>query len=65
VLWADDRPFVIDVPQALDARRNGEAFAYLMRDVRNLERYFAPHGLSAGRFAEEAWSRYLRGMLGR
>jgi RIO kinase 1 len=65
VLWADDRPWVIDVPQALDARRNGEAFAYLMRDVRNLERYFAPHGLSAGRFAEEAWSRYLRGMLGR
>ena len=61
VLLDGDRPFVIDVPQAIDARSHPDAFAYLQRDVRNLERYFARHGLSARRFAEEAWSRYRRG----
>ncbi len=65
VLYSDERPFVIDVPQAIDARRHPDAFAYLQRDVQNLERYFAPHGLDAGRFAENAWARYRRGMLGR
>jgi RIO kinase 1 len=65
VLWADDRPWVIDLPQALDVRTHPDGFSYLLRDVRNLERYFAAHGLDAGRFPEEAWARYRRGLLGR
>jgi RIO kinase 1 len=65
VLLSGDRPYVIDVPQAIDARTHPDPFPYLLRDVRNLERYFAPHGLDAGRFAEEAWRRYRRGGLGR
>jgi RIO kinase 1 len=65
VLFAAGRPWLIDVPQALDVRTNRDAFGYLLRDVRNLERYFAPHGLDAGNFAEVIWSRYRRGLLGR
>jgi RIO kinase 1 len=65
VLWFDDRPWIIDVPQSVDLHSNRDGFHHLCRDVRNLERYFAPHGLSARDFARRAWARYLRGELGR
>jgi len=65
VLYAADRPWVIDVPQSVDLfhRRDGEE--YLRRDVANLGRYFAKYGLSMGDFADRAWKRYRRGQLGR
>ena len=65
ILWWDDRAWIIDLPQAIDARQNRDAFTYLKRDVANLERYFARYGLSAARTAERLWARYRRGELGR
>ena len=49
VLWHDDRPRIIDVPQAIDLHGRPDGFAYFDRDVSNLERYFARYGLSGTR----------------
>jgi RIO kinase 1 len=65
VLWHDERARIIDVPQAIDLHGRPDGYAYLARDVANLERYFARYGLSAGDFAVRAWQRYQRGQLGR
>jgi RIO kinase 1 len=65
VLWHDDRPRIIDVPQAIDLHGRPDGFAYFDRDVSNLERYFARYGLSARDFALRTWERYQRGQLGR
>ncbi len=37
----------------------------LCRDVAKLVRYFSSYGLEARDFAQDAWSRYCRGKLGR
>jgi RIO kinase 1 len=65
VLWHAGRARMIDVPQAVDLHGRPDGFAYLGRDVANLERYFARYGLSAGDFAARTWDRYVRGQLGR
>jgi RIO kinase 1 len=65
VLWHDDRPRIIDVPQAIDLHGRPDGFGYFDRDVSNLERYFARYGLSARDFALRTWERYQRGQLGR
>jgi RIO kinase 1 len=65
VLWHDGRARMIDVPQAVDLHGRSDGFAYLARDVANLERYFARYGLSAGDFVARTWRRYERGQLGR
>jgi RIO kinase 1 len=65
VLWHDDRPRIIDVPQAIDLHGRPDGFAYFDRDVSNLERYFARYGLSVRDFALRTWERYQRGQLGR
>lgn len=65
VLWWQERPVIIDVPQSVDLHASRDGYAHLRRDVENLERYFARYGLSAGDFAESAWRRNLRGQLGR
>ncbi len=65
VLYFDERPCIIDVPQSIDLHTQRDGSLYLRRDVGNLERYFARYGLSTRDFAERAWSRYLRGELGR
>ena len=65
VLWHDGRARMIDVPQAVELHGRPDGFAYLARDVANLERYFARYGLSAGDFAVRTWHRYERGQLGR
>ena len=65
VLWWDERPWIIDVPQSLDARLNPNAQRLFERDVANLERYFRRYGVSAAGFASRTWQRYRRGELGR
>src|SRR4029453_618527 len=65
VLWHGDRARIIDVPQAIDLHGRPDGYAYLARDVANLERYFARYGLSTGDFAVRTWHRYQRGHLGR
>ncbi len=65
VLWHDERPWVIDLPQAVDARTSSDALRLLGRDVENLCRWFRGRGVhtdSAG-FTQDLWSRYTRGRL--
>lgn len=65
VLWWEERPWIIDVPQSLDARMNPDAQRLFERDVANVERYFRRYGASAPGFASRTWQRYRRGDLGR
>ncbi len=65
VLWWDERPWIIDVPQSLNLHTHAGGLEYLLRDVQNLERYFTRYGLHCRGFAERAWGRYRRGELGR
>lgn len=60
VLVDDYGPVIIDLPQAVDAAANNNAFAMLQRDVRNMTDYysqFAPE-LQQTHYAEEMWALY-------
>jgi RIO kinase 1 len=65
MLCSGGRLHVIDLPQAVDARSNGNARALLGRDVGNVCRYFASQGADAepGSFTEELWDLYARAEL--
>jgi RIO kinase 1 len=65
VLWHAGKPWIIDVPQALNLHTHTGGYEYLRRDVANLERYFARYGLSCGDFVARIWRRYQLGQLGR
>lgn len=65
VLVDDYGPVIIDLPQAVDAAGNNNAFAMLERDVRNMTQYygqFAPDLLTT-RYAKEMWALYEDGAL--
>ena len=65
VLVGPDGPVIIDLPQAVDASSNNNAFAMLERDVRNLTDTlgrFAPELLPT-QYATEMWSLFERGEL--
>ncbi len=64
LIWKD-RPFVIDFPQAVDARSNPNARSFLERDLLNLARGFARYGLEFEheRHASWLWGRYRSGDL--
>lgn len=58
-------PVIIDLPQAVDAAGNNNAFTMLARDVQNLADYFgqfAPELLDT-RYAKEIWALYESGEL--
>ena len=58
-------PVIIDLPQAVDAAGNNNAFSMLERDVRNLATYFgqfAPELLTTD-YGMEIWSLYKSGKL--
>ncbi len=65
VLIHDGRPYIIDVPQAVDAAMHPEAQRLFTRDVTNLTRHFARYGIAddGAPWAEEVWRRYERGRL--
>ena len=65
ILWWEGRPWIIDVPQSLDARLHPDAQRLFERDVANVERYFRRYGVSDAGFASRTWQRYRRGELGR
>ena len=65
VLVGADGPVIIDLPQAVSAAGNNNAFAMLSRDVRNLTETlgrFAPE-LLATDYAGEMWSLFEQGEL--
>lgn len=65
ILWTDAGVRIIDFPQAVDARVNPNARDLLARDIANVSRHFARHGVSADArtIARDLWSRYARGVL--
>jgi RIO kinase 1 len=56
---------IIDFPQAIDPRFNGDALALLERDVENICRFAARYGITADAFriTRELWGRFLRADL--
>ena len=65
VLVAPDGPVIIDLPQAVNAAGNNNAFAMLERDVNNIRNTlgrFAPELLET-QFAREMWSLFEQGEL--
>ena len=65
VLVDDYGPVIIDLPQAVNAAANNNAFSMLQRDVRNMTDYyseFAPE-LQETHYAEEMWSLFEAGKL--
>ncbi len=65
VLWWDDRAWMIDVPQSIDARTHPEAFALLCRDLENVADYLRAADIEPARLGRELWSRFVRHELGR
>jgi RIO kinase 1 len=65
VLLGADGPVIIDLPQAVDAAGNNNAFSMLERDVNNMRDYFgqfAPE-LYVSDYAHEIWDLYESGKL--
>jgi RIO kinase 1 len=65
VLWWEERPWIIDFPQAVDARTNRNAHELLDRDVANVCRWAAGYGIdrNAEGLSSSLWHRYLTGRL--
>ncbi len=65
ILMWKNRPCIIDLPQAVDVRFNRNAFELLQRDLENVCRFFASHGVvsSAIDLATSLWERYQRALL--
>lgn len=65
VLVDDYGPVIIDLPQAVDAAANNNAFSMLRRDVNNMTDYYGQYApaLLDTRYAEEMWSFYEAGEL--
>ena len=64
LVWKD-RPWIIDLPQAVDPRFNPNAFDLLRRDLKNVCAFFADHGVATGPddLALGLWDRYRRAKL--
>lgn len=60
VLLDANGPVIIDLPQAVDAASNNNAFAMLQRDVNNITAYCGRHApeLLATEYAHEIWKLY-------
>lgn len=58
-------PVIIDLPQAVDAAANNNAFSMLLRDVGNMTNYYGQYApaLLNTRYAKEMWSLYEAGEL--
>jgi RIO kinase 1 len=65
VLYRDGEMWIIDFPQAVDARFNQNALSLLERDIDNLCRHFERLGVQADgyRISRGLWSRFLRSEL--
>lgn len=65
VLVDDYGPVIIDLPQAVNAAGNNNAFAMLERDVRNMTQYYGQYApeLLHSQYAHEMWALYEEGEL--
>lgn len=65
ILVGEDGPVIIDLPQAIDAASNSQAFEMFERDVINLRSYFSTFApaLKESQFGKEIWLLYESGQL--
>ena len=65
VLVRNGLPVIIDLPQAIDARSNGNARELLRRDLNGICRHFERFGAKANadRISEGLWRRFMRAEL--
>ncbi len=65
ILFAEDGPVIIDLPQAVDAAGNNHAKRLLVRDVVNLRDFFGRFepALLHTDYGHEIWDLYERGVL--
>ena len=61
ILYWEGRAWIIDFPQAVDARTNKNSYELLRRDLENMTRYFSRHGVNADpeHLTSDLWHRYL------
>jgi RIO kinase 1 len=66
ILYDAGRPWIIDLPQAVDPRFSPSARTLLERDLRNVSRYFSRQGapFDDDRTARTLWNRWRFGELG-
>jgi RIO kinase 1 len=67
VLYWQQRPRIIDFPQAVDARMNANSYSLLCRDVENVCRFFRKKDVQTPdpwKWATRLWDRYVHGALG-
>jgi RIO kinase 1 len=64
LVWKD-KPWIIDMPQAVDVRFNRNAFELLRRDLENICEFFEQHGVKnqSTELAINLWDRYQRATL--
>ncbi len=64
LVWRN-RPWIIDMPQAVDVRFNRNAFELLRRDLANVCGFFERHGVNSDptKLAIDLWDRYQRACL--
>ena len=65
VLVDETGPVIIDLPQAVNAAANNNAWSMLERDINNITGYYALHApeLHASQYAKEIWALYENGEL--
>jgi RIO kinase 1 len=65
ILYWDGRITLIDFPQVVDARSNGNAFMLLERDIKRVSDYFARFGATTDPVVTTArlWERYMQAKL--
>src|SRR5205823_1058102 len=63
VLVHDERPWIIDLPQAVQADTHPGAYGLLARDVERLCHYFQKRGVAcdASQMTHDVWTRFTRG----
>jgi RIO kinase 1 len=66
ILWNGQTYWIIDFPQAVDPRFNGNALSFLQRDLENVGRFCARFGEipDPRTVASEVWSRFQHGEQG-
>lgn len=64
LVWKD-KPWIIDMPQAVDVRFNRNAFELLRRDLANICGFFEQHGINRSpiELSIDLWDQYQRARL--
>ena len=64
ILYWEGDITIIDFPQMVDARKNGNAFSLLQRDVKRVCEYYVQNGATAdpAELTLDLWEKYSNGL---